>query len=673
MKRLALIHPLLFGMFPILFLYAQNAQSMNLADIGPALGMTVITICGLVPLAALLLRSLEKGALAVTFLAVLFFSYGHVVDSLPSFKFLISKSLIGPNGVILPIYCLLLIAGIRFVARTKKDLGHVTKILAQLGLLLVAMQVAHGGYIIASRPDVQPDESVEVIDTAEQSGYLPDIYYIVMDAFGREDILKDVYGVDISNFTAFLRERGFFVADNSYSNYMTTLKSLAATMNFDYVQNIESFAPDSRDRVLLARRLWENKVFRKLKALGYTTAAFSPTGSSYTESIKADIILQASGGRTEFETLLIATLPLPLFLSEELSKEETHRRLVLSILEKIPHVTDIRSPKIVFAHVFCPHKPFVFGPDGGPNENILPGAIVGSGDFKQHYISCYSDQVTYMAKRLQQTITEILDLNRDNPPIIIVQGDHGPRAGMNWYDMSKTNLKEVLSIINAMYLPGVDYNEVLNNDMSSVNTFRILFNEYFNTDYEMLPNKHYYCIEYKPFDYQLIKPEQLAQNRNAFDYLLESDFDGLSTLERIILLAQGQIDRPLNECYVNGQPQMSFGGGALHLADSRITKVAPDQYLFEVAFVPRGLQRKEYSVELCFYPQTSDKAGDTLQHKEQLQLSFTPSTDSVKIVGQILRLPFDPAKFTVAVSSAEQAIKADGDNQPIYIPITKLK
>jgi hypothetical protein len=48
-----------------------------------------------------------------------------------------------------------------------------------------------------------------------------------------------------------------------------------------------------------------------------------------------------------------------------------------------------------------------------------------------------------------------------------------------------------MEILNAYYLPGVDPN-LLYNTISPVNTFRIIFNQYFGAHYDLLPDTSYY-------------------------------------------------------------------------------------------------------------------------------------------------------------------------------------
>src|SRR5215211_254514 len=66
-------------------------------------------------------------------------------------------------------------------------------------------------------------------------GSPPDIYYIILDGYGRQDVLEEVYGYRNEEFLSYLRSRGFFVADEAHSNYIQTPLSLSSSLNFDYI------------------------------------------------------------------------------------------------------------------------------------------------------------------------------------------------------------------------------------------------------------------------------------------------------------------------------------------------------------------------------------------------------------------------------------------------------
>ena len=68
-------------------------------------------------------------------------------------------------------------------------------------------------------------------------------------------------------------------------------------------------------------------------------------------------------------------------------------------------------------------------------------------------------------------IDEILSKS-DVAPIIILQGDHGNEH----------------KILNAYYFPREDY-DLLYETISPINSFRIVFNLYFDADYELLEDE----------------------------------------------------------------------------------------------------------------------------------------------------------------------------------------
>ena len=89
-----------------------------------------------------------------------------------------------------------------------------------------------------------------------------------------------------------------------------------------------------------------------------------------------------------------------------------------------------------------------------------------------------------------QLVDDIL-ANSDTPPIIILQADRGPGVFVDFSSSEKTCLNERFSPFAAYYLPGVDKSAIPPN-ISSVNIFRIVFNECFNTDLPLLENFYYF-------------------------------------------------------------------------------------------------------------------------------------------------------------------------------------
>ena len=102
---------------------------------------------------------------------------------------------------------------------------------------------------------------------------------------------------------------------------------------------------------------------------------------------------------------------------------------------------------------------------------------------------------------MEAAITRIL-AESERPPIIILQGDHGPALHMSTV-LADMDVRERYSIFNAYLLPdGGDEN--LYDSISPVNTFRVLFNHYFGTDYPLLEDKAFYVPFLEIYNFTLV-------------------------------------------------------------------------------------------------------------------------------------------------------------------------
>ena len=138
----------------------------------------------------------------------------------------------------------------------------------------------------------------------------PNIYYIILDGYGRSDVLKNEYGYNNSDFLNGLRDLGFYIAECSQSNYAQTQMSLASSLNFNYIDSLsDRFVPGSDDRTGLDALIHHGAVRESLEKAGYQTVAFA-TGFLATELRDADYYLspeRSRGQLNEFEVLLMET------------------------------------------------------------------------------------------------------------------------------------------------------------------------------------------------------------------------------------------------------------------------------------------------------------------------------------------------------------------------------
>jgi hypothetical protein len=106
------------------------------------------------------------------------------------------------------------------------------------------------------------------------------------------------------------------------------------------------------------------------------------------------------------------------------------------------------------------------------------------------YLSRYPAQVQFVNQKMEKVIDSILT-NSSQPPVIIIQGDHGPGSRLDWDSPGRSCLWERTPILNAYHLPG-EGADLLYPSISPVNTFRVVLNAYFGTDLPLLPDKTYF-------------------------------------------------------------------------------------------------------------------------------------------------------------------------------------
>jgi hypothetical protein len=60
----------------------------------------------------------------------------------------------------------------------------------------------------------------------------------VLDAYAREDVLREYYSFDNAYFLNELRSRGFMIPDCAYSNYDATVDTISSVLNMEYLENL---------------------------------------------------------------------------------------------------------------------------------------------------------------------------------------------------------------------------------------------------------------------------------------------------------------------------------------------------------------------------------------------------------------------------------------------------
>jgi Sulfatase len=490
------VSPFLISIYPVIFLYSENPGEIRLAEL-------------LIPLAYLLgfglyvfgsafffVKDLSKTSILVNIFLVMFYSYGYLYDA-------ISRLVVGGmnNGYFL-MFVLIVYVGIVFlVLRAKGSLLPVTVFLNAVALTLVLISIFNISFDLLTQPIEGPDNTKIVSDGLVDSNATEDlknsrdIYYIILDRYARADVLTRVYNFDNSEFIQFLERRGFYIVENSYANYQSTYRSLSSSLNMEYLHNLVKKRGDRSSTLLALGQLMSNfRVWQILKAKGYkyvhlglgvnrnADVNYVITRTQSTSNLILDVIYQKS--------LLWACLrifDLHRGITEDLvvGYRLVHRERVFYQLEKLKQLPRINGPTFAFTHFLIPHPPYVFEADG-KSVSIFE-------ERSRTEVVNYVNQLKYTNKVIMELVDILLNSSTVKP-IIIIQADEGPYPKnynhKNLLELSNEALKQKFGILNALYLPDMP-KTALYADMSPVNTFRIVLDHYFGTDFRLLPDKEY--------------------------------------------------------------------------------------------------------------------------------------------------------------------------------------
>jgi hypothetical protein len=486
-----LLLPLLAYVFPIVHLYARNADKLEIASL--RLPLTASLLSGAVAYGVFFVAPLGKvqhsrlrASMAAAVSAVFFHGYGAALTYLRQWdRFSVEHYNLLPAALILAFYVGLLFGLLRR--------GFATAI---WNVMMVAA-VALVGYNTAitlpgeiARLADREAERVPPVHAAQPAAErsleqpYPDIYYIVFDEYAGFEAIRGYWKDHSADaFEAFLEEKGFFIASESRSRTLSTITELVSRMDMRVY-------PEKTDAKITVKALRQNRAMKVLKQHGYTTVVMDMAFPD----IRADINLQyapeqVSGmaadefRQTFFDSTMFSAFRG--FFEEDDAAASRQRDMILTTLEQTANLDDVPGPKFVYTHILLPHQPFIFDEDG---EMLDPA-------YREDW-NYYLGQYKYATKLAQELIESILaTADPDNPPVIIFQSDHGARNITR-----KTKEKLILTrflenysiktyafdIINALYLPGMDP-ALLKKDMDPMETFPLVLNFYLDAGVEIEP------------------------------------------------------------------------------------------------------------------------------------------------------------------------------------------
>jgi len=497
------VYPFLVAALPVVYFHEANFRQLAVGD-GIRMVVLYWVVTGiLLFLGRLLWKDVYRAALVVGPLAVVLFLGNKV------------------GGVLALVFAAIAMGlGVLLIFRPA-DVRRASVPLNLVLLILVGMPIVQT--VMGSRAQVAPIPTALfneplTLHLPQDGSPPPDIYFLLLDALGQPDFIERNYRLPRKLLAGVLEQRGFQVLRRTDSNYQQTTLSLSSSLNLGYIHELLDIPdPENADRRVLAGLVAKNRVVRALKKIGYDVVTY-PSGYPLTRMEDPARKHHPLVDPTFLEYYVIEDGILPL-LQPLIGRGPADFSFALrrNRLEYVfDHLDQARTgipddrPVFVFAHIMAPHPPFVFSRTGEALRSRKTFAFAdGNHWYDIHgrdgpsYKIMYGEQMIYVMKRLGEAVDAILAAS-PRPPVIIVQGDHGPGSELHLERVMYSNHEERFGIFNAWYTPpGMEL--AVEDKSTALNTFPTLFNALFNAGLPLREDQYFFARMSAPYAYLELK------------------------------------------------------------------------------------------------------------------------------------------------------------------------
>jgi hypothetical protein len=486
---------MVFFLFPLFFILHSNNENFGLLSLSillPLFYKYCLVVIVAILISILVLDDRQKSIIFCSYILSIYFFFGAFHDTIKNTgSFLSSYTILLPAilGSILLLWFLL-----KKSARQLK----FQKFIIVLLMVLTLLELTHLLIQVSTNSGKKNNLSGEpvALSTITCSNSFPDVYFIIFDGYTSSGILNQEFNYNNSYLDSALVSNGFEVAMRASSNYNVTPYSLSATLNLNYLKpGLESSPITSKDFLQAIETFKTTNVPQFFFRHGYRILNFgcfdlegapSPTIPYFEDFTIAQVDNQTLFSRIKRDIGFNFLNRKFLFgwfdpssdyqrgKQYHLFRNEHNMRKLKEEIESIDS-----SRKFVYAHLMLPHEPFYLKEDGSfqPDSLIINNTI----DLKEGYVH----QVKY-TNSLIFDLMQSFQKGIKKPKIVIIMGDHGYR----FYGKKIVDLRE-FPILNSYHFPG-GAPKGFNDSISPVNSFRLIFNQYFCQDLPYLIDSSIY-------------------------------------------------------------------------------------------------------------------------------------------------------------------------------------
>lgn len=455
-KRMAvLLAPVLAWLYPVVFLYAQNAREIAIAETVTPAGIFLLCAAVIVLLGRLLYKDWKMASLFSAITGVFLVNFDLILAFIQKLMPILRYWHVIYLAVILAVGLCELIK--RF--SLAEDGLRVVNLL--FGALILFNLVTALPVIVQRVVDRQAEKVNISQETNVEEGQR-NIYYILCDEYASFEQMEAQFGFDNMELKNQVKDLGFNISETSRNDTYHTTVVMANVMQLDYVATTKSTSVELENLTKngnLQRILLENgyqlRGIGKTEWMGFPGTVEVTSGATTAEGASmSDIVLERS------------------FL-----KPFTARDYVAAAQEKAEALESFKNMTITpdtssffMCYFDVPHHPYYFDENGRMNP-----ASKWSNDETGRNNDAYIGMVKFANKSVLPVVQRIV---KEDPNAIILWGsDHGNRQG-------KAEESMKFQILNMLYYGGEEVPEF--EGLSSVNTFRMILNREFGLEMEYI-------------------------------------------------------------------------------------------------------------------------------------------------------------------------------------------
>ncbi len=368
-------------------------------------------------------------------------------------------SVLGPLAVVLAP------AGIIWIVAKHGVRSRVAAFTLLFASTLMLTNAAKVAQLLVLDPTIEEFVASETLEDSER----PDVLFILLDAYGRDDILSELYGFDNSPFLGDMRRLGFSVDHSASANYNRTYATVSSIMDLGYPIDV-GLASDEQNGVVRGLLGQNGTLVSAFHQSGYeVTYSENGWGGSRCGDDTDNCWREGTTANSAYNLARLtpfAPLSRIWFTHPLATKSFTQFQDLSAVFDDL---TASDKPQLVWSHFMLPHPPLRLDRScvahREPWRNSQTMTMGDSADALRR--EAYIDQMVCVNSVLLEQLEDVL---RQNPTTAVyVFGDHGPDGAGQLStapsDMTAEQIHERLGVLLAVREPSGCYDERSSNTL----------------------------------------------------------------------------------------------------------------------------------------------------------------------------------------------------------------